>query len=110
MKLNAAPALTSREAHALRTAVGFMNAGEADGVSQQVVDAANSALDKLCAAPAQAKWVALSQKEIELLWAVIENGAPETGNTLGMTAGERRTLYAAANRIADAGQLAGARF
>jgi len=102
--------LSPSEACALNVAVGFMTAGEADGVPDRDVEAAKSASAKLTAAPARAVWLPFSQKELELLWLVIGNGAPETGNHLGMSASERRTFFEAANRIADAGKIAGARF
>lgn len=102
--------LRSHETRALRSAVSFMTSGEADGVPPHEVVSAKSAFNKLCEAPPQAKWLPFSQKELELLWLEIENGAPETGNNLGMTAAERRTFFAAANRIADAGAIAGSRF
>lgn len=103
--------LTSREAAALRTAVGFMTAGEADGVPGETVSAAESAMDKLASVPAQNLWVPLSRLEIRLLWAALRNGAEGLLQpSAGYRSDERQAFRNAANRLADAAGLMSPRF
>ena len=98
------PILRPHEARALRTAVSFMTAGEADGVPQHAVDAAQSALSKLCEAPEQSVWIPFSRLELDVLWGAIGNGAEGVLQpSSGYRPDQRKAFCAAANRIGDAG-------
>ena len=98
------PILRSHEMRALRTAVGFMTAGEADGVPQREVDAAESAAGKMQQAPPQSVWIAFSRLELETLWTAITNGAEGVlQSSSGMRLNQRKAFRNAANRVADAG-------
>lgn len=102
--------LFPNETRALRIAVGFMTAGEADGVHQRDVDAANSAWSKLDEAPRQSAWLPFSKGELRVIWAALTNGAEGVLQpSSGFSAKQRDAFRAAANRIADAGGL-GPRF
>lgn len=99
------------EASALVTAVDFMNAGEADGVTKAEVEAAEKAAGKLGRAPKRAVWMPFSQQELDALWTVIQNGAEGLLQpSSGVSAVQKRAFRAAANRMADAGNIGGPRF
>lgn len=103
--------ITSKEARALRIAVGFMTSGDADGVAGSMTELALSAQDKLAAAPPRSVWLPFSEKDLELLWLALGNGASDDAiDGLGLRVDERLKLGAAANRIAKAGRLGGPRF
>jgi hypothetical protein len=81
-----------------------MTAGEADGVSRHVIEAAESAFSKLCEAPEQSVWIPFSRMELGVLWDAITNGAegvlqPSSGHRPD----QRKAFRDAGNRIADAG-------
>lgn len=104
------PILRPRHINALRGAVCFLLAGESDGVSESSRISENDAFVAMQRVSRQTCWLPFSRKELELLWLVIGNGAPEHGNSLGMTTKEKSTFFQAANRIADAGGFLGDRF
>jgi len=98
------PILRPHEARGLRTAVAFMTAGEADGVSEREVEASKSAASKLAEAPEQSIWLPFSRMELDVLWEAIRNGAeailqPSSGHRPD----QRKAFRDAGNRIADAG-------
>lgn len=67
--------------------------------------AARRALESLAEASPRSTWLAFSQKEIELLWLVLQNGAPEDTNSLGISEQEVQVFRGAANRIGQAGSM-----
>ena len=102
--------LEPSETRALCIAVGFMTAGEADGVSVNQIAAAESAQAKLDSAPRRNVWLSFSQKELGVLWDAITNGAEGVLQTsAGQRPDQRAAFREAANRIADAGKF-GPRF
>jgi hypothetical protein len=103
--------ITSQEANGLRTAVGFMTAGEAAGVPDATVNLALEASDKLAAAPRDTIWVPFSRMELLTLWQAITNGAEGVLQPAsGMRRDQKQAFRHAANRIADAGAIDAPRF
>lgn len=99
------------EAKALMTAVDFMNAGPAEGVSQRMVKAADEAATKIGAAPDKTVWVPFSSQELHMLCVVIDNGAEGVlQSTSGTTSAQKRAFRDGANRIADTAGFGGSRF
>jgi hypothetical protein len=104
------PILIPQETRALRAAVGFLTAGEADGHTQQEVEAAESAFSKLSGVPPQSVWIPFSRMELDMLWMAITNGAEGVLQpSSGVRQDQRQAFRNAANRIADAGDF-GPRF
>lgn len=98
------PILRPHEARALRTAVSFMTAGEADGVPRRTIESAETAFSKLCEAPEQSLWIPFSRMELDALWDAIGNGAEAVLQpSSSHSADQRKAFRDASNRIADAG-------
>ena len=96
------------EVSALRTAVGFLAAGEADGVPPSKVKLAVETAEKLAE---YGLWVGFSRLELPVLWTALENGAEGVMQPSGGFRWEQRVAFrAAANRIADAAGISGPRF
>ncbi|UNC16277.1 hypothetical protein FE249_18870 (plasmid) [Acidiphilium multivorum] len=93
--LTPAEASTSLAALSQRLAGKFV-------MSQPSEEAARKAVDTLQSAAPGSSWIAFSRQELKLLWLAITNGAPEYGNTLGMTPREMRMFRRSANRIGRA--------
>lgn len=100
------PTLCPSEVRGLLTAVGFMTAGEADGVEARQITAATTAARKLGRAPALATWVPFSRQELRLLVLAVENGAEGIlQSSSGFRVAERLAFRRAANRLLKASGL-----